>query len=300
MVKITRENQGKVDILAGEGQGSFLNNLINERKSLPKKQKKLCDYLIENYHSVGVLTIAELSEAAGVGTTTVMRLIKSLGYESYSDIKKGIHDASIQNTPSAWWHLQESFKNTVQNENTLTQCLEETKTILHQTVTPSLINEFEFAIQLLLKAKKVSILGLRSSKGLAIYFAHLLEEFYPEVQQLSHDTEFIYDRLLRFTDDDVLLVIDNAPSTTIGIEATQFCYENNKSVILVTDHLASPATSYASVNLKTQASSKQYSVLPTILLLESLVIELGRRTSGTSIAKLQEVSDLLRAKNITQ
>ncbi|WP_257351624.1 MurR/RpiR family transcriptional regulator [Pseudalkalibacillus decolorationis] len=206
----------------------------------------------------------------------------------------------MQSTPSAWWHLQESFKNTDQSDHTLRECLKESETILNQTVTPSLLNEFELATQLLLKAKRVSILGLRSSKGLAIYIGHLLEEFYPEVQQLSHDTEFIFDRLLRFTEVDVLLVIDNAPSTTIGIEATQFCYKNSKPVILVTDHLASPAASYASVNLKTKASSKQYSILPTVLLLESLVIELGRRTSKTSIAKLQEVSDMLRAKNFTE
>ncbi|MGK9185663.1 MurR/RpiR family transcriptional regulator [Priestia filamentosa] len=229
-----------------------------------------------------------------------MRLIKNLGYESYSDIKKDIYDASMQSTPSTWWHLQESFKNTDQRDHTLKESLKETETILNQTVTYSLVNEFEHAIQLLLKAKRVSLLGLRSSKGLAIYMGHLLEEFYPDVQQLSHDTEFLFDRLLRFTDDDILITIGNAPSTTAGIEAMQFCYKNNKPVILVTDHLASPAASYASVNLKTKASSKQYSVLPTILLLESLVIELGRRTSETSITRLQEVSDMLQAKNFTQ
>ncbi|MFP3846060.1 MurR/RpiR family transcriptional regulator [Priestia filamentosa] len=299
-VTIKNQSQDKINILTGDGHTSFLNKLLNQRESLPKKQKNLCDYLIENYQSVGVLTIAELSEAAKVGTTTVMRLIKNLGYESYSDIKKDIYDASMHSTPSAWWHLQESFKNTDQRDHTLKESLKETETILNQTVTSSLVNEFERAIQLLLKAKRVSLLGLRSSKGLAIYIGHLLEEFYPDVQQLSHDTEFLFDRLLRFTDDDILIVIDNAPSTTIGIEATQFCHKNNKPVILVTDHLASPAASYASVNLKTKASSKQYSVLPTILLLESLVIELGRRTSETSITRLQEVSDMLREKNFTQ
>lgn len=229
-----------------------------------------------------------------------MNLIKNLGYESYSDIKKDIHDAAVKSTPSSYWHLQESFKNTDQSDHILRECLKETETILNQTVTTSLINEFELAIQLLLKAKRVSILGLRSSKGLAIYTGLLLEEFYREVQQLSHDTEFIFDRLLRLTDDDVLLVIDNAPSSMLGIEATQFCYKNSKPVILVTDHLASPAASYASVILKTKASNKQYSVLPTVLLLESLIIELGRRTSETSIAKLQEVSDMLQAKNLSQ
>ena len=294
------EDLEKDNTLTGGTHTHFVDKLLNLRESLPKKQKDLCDYLIENYQSVGVLTIAELSKAANVGTTTVMRFIKNLGYESYSDVKKDIHDAAIQSTPSAYWHMQESFKNTHQRNHTLRKSLKETETILNQTVTPSLLNAFELAIQLLLKSKRVSILGLRSSKGLAIYIGHLLEEFYPDVQQLSYDTDFIFDRILRFTDDNVLLLIDNAPLSKLGIEATEFCYKNNKPVILVTDHLTSPASSYATVNLKTKASSKQYSVLPTILILESLVIELGRRTSETSIPKLQEISDMLRAKNLSE
>src|SRR5690625_3768696 len=184
-----------------DGHGKFLQNLIDIRSDLPKKQKQLCDYMIEHYQTVGVLTLSELAEQANVGTTTAMRLINNLGYESYLDIKKDILDASIQTTPSAWWHLQESFKTNKQKDHTLVEVFNEAKSILEQTVTPSLITNFDKVRQLILNSNRVHILGVRTNKALANYFGYLLEEFYPKVVQLSNETEFVYDRLLRFTKD---------------------------------------------------------------------------------------------------
>lgn len=289
----------KDEIVNNDAHSDLIQRILNQRESLPKKQKQLSDYIIENYQSVGVLTVSELAHAANVGTTTVMRLIKNLGYQSYSDIKNDIHTASIESTPAAWWHLQKSFEDTDHEEHTLTRIWQEVGSLLNQTLTDSLTANFDLAIKLILKADRVNVLGMRSSKGLAIYFGLLLEEFYPKVNQLSYDTEFIYDRASRFTKNDILLLIDNAPFTTVGIDTAQFCHENNVPVILITDHFSSPAASYASVTLKTESSEKQYSVVPTVYLLESLVIGIGRETAETSISNLDYLSQILKKKNIT-
>lgn len=282
-----------------DGHGVLVQKLIDIRSDLPKKQKQLCDFMIENYQSIGVLTLSELADQANVGTTTAMRLINNLGYESYLDIKKDILDATIQTTSSAWWHLQESFKPSNQEDHTLIEVLTEANSLLEQTVTPSLIANFDTAIQLILKSKRMHILGVRTNKALANYFGYLLEEFYPKVSQLSNETEFIYDRLLRLEKGDILFLIDNAPFTTIGIETAKYCHDKGHPVILLTDHLSSPAADYATAILNTTASNKQYSIIPTLFTVESLIIELGRKTSNKSISDLQKLSDLLEEKNIT-
>ncbi|WP_339226995.1 MurR/RpiR family transcriptional regulator [Oceanobacillus sp. FSL K6-2867] len=283
-----------------DGHGTFIQKLLDVRSDLPKKQKQVCDYMIEHHQSIGVLTLSELADQANVGTTTVMRLINNLGYESYLDVKKDIFDASMQTTSSAWWHLQKSFTTTNQQDHTILEVLSEVKSILDQTVTPSLISNFDTAIQLLLNSKRVNILGVRTNKALATYFGYLLQEFFHKVTQLSDETEFIFDRLLRMEKGELLILFDNSPFTTVGIEAAKYCHENGHSVILITDHLSSPATDYSTVVLNTAASSKQYSVVPTLFTIESLIIEIGRKTSRQSIADLEKLSSLLERKNITQ
>ncbi len=280
-------------------QSNFLQLLLDKRSTLPKKQEKLCNFMIENIQTVGIMTIAELASAADVGTTTVMRLLKNLGYDSYSDVKKELLDASIQSPHNAWWHLQESMKAKNLGDHTLAEVNSEGKNLLEQTLSPALISNFDKAVKLILEAGRVNVFGARSNKGLAIYFGYLLEEFYPDVKQLSFDADYIFDRILRFGSEDILLLIDNAPFTSIAIEAAKFCHEHNHPIILITDHLSSEASSYAAVTLDTKASKKQYTVMPTLFLLESLIIELGRKTSETSIAHLQKLSSILENKKVT-
>src|SRR5699024_1213721 len=166
-------------------QSNFLNHLIEARPSLPNKQEMLCNFMIENINSVALLTVAELASAANVGTTTVMRLIKNLGFDSYSDVKKELlNAASIQTPHSAWWHLQESFKKQKVDQHVLLEVGQESKNLLSQTVSPRLISKFEEAVKLILKSKRVNVLGTRSNRALALYFGYLLEEFFPEVNQL--------------------------------------------------------------------------------------------------------------------
>ncbi|MFS0824788.1 MurR/RpiR family transcriptional regulator [Bacillus sp. 1P02SD] len=277
----------------------LLQGLLDLRSTLPKKQAQLCDYLIENHQLIGLLTVSELAKNANVGTTTVMRFINNLGYESYLDLKKEILDASVKLNPSAWWHLQESFTDNGVGEHILIDTFTEVKDILDQTLKPSLLTNFDEAVSIMLNAERVNILGARSNKALAMYFGYLLEEFYPKMSQLSHDTEFLYDRLIRFKKGDVLLLIDNAPFTTLGVEAAEFCHKEGHPVILITDHLSSPAASYSAATLCTQASKKQYSVIPTLTILETLIIQIGRKNSNSSISNLKRLSEILEKKKIT-
>ena len=282
-------------------ENDILNQIILVKGSLPKKQKQLCDFIVENYKSIGMYTVAELAKAASVGTTTVMRVMKTLGYDSFNEMRKDFHHVTINSSLPTWWHMQTSFKTDErEDENTMLQTWPEIIRLLNSTLNPSLIDNFNEAIDLMLKANRINILGLRASKGAAIYFEHLLEEFYPKTKQLSTDSEFIFDRILQFRDGDILFLITHSPYSTQSIAAAKFCYERNYPVILVTDLLSCPIAPYASIIIKIEGSSKQYSITPTIALLETIVIEIGRRTSDTSIKHLEVLGNILKQKNITQ
>ena len=67
--------------------------------------------------------------------------------------------------------------------------------VLENLCTPSNISQFEAAIQLMLESDQLYILGMRSSKALALYFEYVAERFYPHIRQLSLEEEFVYDRI---------------------------------------------------------------------------------------------------------
>src|SRR5699024_6805375 len=100
--------------------------------------------------------------------------------------------------------------------HTLIEVAEEGKKLLDETLTSRLINKFDQAVELILNSKKINILGIRSNRGLALYLGYLLEEFMPEVNQLSFDYDFVFDRTIKSDKDTVLILIDNAPFTAIA------------------------------------------------------------------------------------
>lgn len=284
-----------------DNDNNILELILSKKDFLPKKQRILCEYIVENYQTIGVLTITDLAKKAGVGTTTVMRVIKTLGYESFTDFKKEFHHFTINLGVPAWWHLQKSFEDSYPDVeiSSIENTWKEINHILNETLNEPIINNIDKAVQLILNCKSINVLGLRTCKVAAIYFENLLSEFYPKTRQLSYETEFIYDRILHFKEGDLLIVIANSPFTTLTLKAAEYCYEKGHPIILITDDYSCPITSCAKVVLHTTASDKQYSIVPTIALLETIVIEVGKRTKKHSVEHLEKLGELLKKKNIT-
>jgi DNA-binding MurR/RpiR family transcriptional regulator len=278
---------------------NIINKLIHIRDDLPKKQKVVCDYIIENHEDVSVLSLPELANRIGVGQTTIVRFMKQLGYDSYRDFKKLFHYYTINTSRSTWWHLEKSFTNVDEQTGTLSQSWKETINLLDQTLTNQLLKNFNKAVDLIFQSEMVNILGFRTSKVAADYLGYMLNEFSPNVRELSSDSSFIYDRLLHVGKKDVIILFAISPYTKLSMEVAEFCYEKGIPIILVTDHLSCPASSFATCILNVKSSDKQYSITPVITLIESLVIELGKKSSDHSVKHLNELNQLLKEKDIT-
>ena len=83
-------------------ENNIIDKIIQIKDVPPKKQRMLCNYLAINYVDAGMMTVAELTQQSGVGTTTVMRLMKTLGYENYSDFKHDLFNISIMRNSSSY------------------------------------------------------------------------------------------------------------------------------------------------------------------------------------------------------
>src|SRR5690625_2937719 len=277
-----------------------IDMIIEGKETLPPKQRKLCNFIVENYDKISLYTVERLAKEADVGTTTVMRTVKSLNYNSFNDLKKDLHQSTVEMGLKTWWHLQKSFTHEkgIANES-VAKVWEEINNLLGRTLNESFLKNINSTVDLMLNANKINILGLRSSKVAANYFGHLLEGFSTKIKQLSNDPDFLYDRLLQLKKDDILFVFVHSPHTKLTIEAAKFCYNRGIKIILITDLLSCPIIPYAYIVLKVATSNLQYSIVPAITLVETLVIEFGRRTSDESIEHLEKLGELLIEKNVT-
>ncbi|MBQ5754936.1 MAG: MurR/RpiR family transcriptional regulator, partial [Oscillospiraceae bacterium] len=95
---------------------AVLDQILKVKDVLPKKQRILCNYLALNYEQIGVMTVAELADNAGVGNTTVMRLVQTLGFDSFTTFKRALVNASLVKNTSSYHSLKQGFAQGAQEE----------------------------------------------------------------------------------------------------------------------------------------------------------------------------------------
>ena len=147
-------------------ENNIIDKIIQIKDVLPKKQRMLCNYLAINYVDAGMMTVAELAQQSGVGTTTVMRLMKTLGYENYSDFKHDLFNISIMRNSSSYRGIKQSISAAIQSPSSSivdTLWMETTHTI-ENIITPKNIQQIEKAVEMMIGASTIHFLGLRSSR----------------------------------------------------------------------------------------------------------------------------------------
>lgn len=229
-----------------------------------------------------------------------MRFINNLGFQSFSDFKKEFHYFTLHTNKPTWWHLKKSITSdkSCDRKTTIEKTWNEIIHLMNNSLSQRLFTEFENAIKLLLKAKSINILGLRTSKVVAHYFESMLSEVYPNANYLN-ESDFIYDKLLHLGQEDIVVIITFSPYTTTILDIARYCYDSKIPILLITDHVSCPVYNYSQVALIVESSQNQYSIVPSMALIESLVIEFGQRTSVQSVRHLNKLNKVLKDKNIT-
>ena len=241
-----------------------LEQIIKIKDAVPKKQRILCNYLALNYEKIGVMTVAELAENAGVGSTTVMRLVQLLGFDSYTTFKKALAQESLLKNTTPYRSLRQEFSRTSEtaSRDTFHMAIADGIQVLENLCTPSNISQFEAAIQLMLESDQLYILGMRSSKALALYFEYVAERFYPHIRQLSLEEEFVYDRIaINTTPKDVLLVYSVWPCTKKTIRVAELAHNLGIPMILITNTSLNPLVKIADVVIDTNSVKDRKSVV---------------------------------------
>ncbi|WP_255461024.1 MurR/RpiR family transcriptional regulator [Fusobacterium sp. IOR10] len=271
----------------------IIEKIMEIKDVVPKKQKLLCDYIVLNHKEIGMMTAAEVAVAAGVATTTVMRFMKLLKFESYNDFKNAFLEYSLKNTMSSYGSIKENFKHIIKGEGSdpLTTTCYETIHTIENFITPKNIEEINNAIELMIKSKWINLLGLRSSRPISLYMEAAVNRFYPKVKQLSTDDSYLYDRALRIDKNEVLVVFSIWPCTRKTVKLSEICHKRKIPIILVTNTTLNPIAKFADIVIDTNSVQSPLGNLPAFVIVETLVAELAKQTISESTKNIEKLEN---------
>lgn len=215
---------------------------------MSKSHKAIAGFIKEHYDQAVFMTAAKLGEELSISESTVVRFASGLGYEVYPEFQKALADW-VKNKLSNVQKMDVKYANHSQSE-ILTSVLEADIEKLQDTIGNLDADAFETAVNVILGAENVYIIGLRSCAPLAEFLQFYLNMIRGNVTLLnSTSVSETFEQMIRISDKDVMIGISFPRYSMRTLKAMEFANDRNAKVISLTDSIHSPMCLYSSCNL---------------------------------------------------
>ena len=213
--------------------------------SMSKSHKAIAGFIKEHYDQAVFMTAAKLGEELSVSESTVVRFASGLGYEGYPEFQEALADW-VKNKLSNVQKMDVKYANHSQSE-ILASVLEADIEKLQDTIGNLDADAFETAVNVILGAENVYIIGLRSCAPLAEFLQFYLNMIRGNVTLLnSTSVSETFEQMIRISDKDAMIGISFPRYSMRTLKAMEFANDRNAKVISLTDSIHSPMCLYSS------------------------------------------------------
>lgn len=271
----------------------LLKKLEEKYPHLSKGQKRLADYVIENYDKAVFLTAVKLGETVGVSESTVVRFATQLGYKGYPDFQKALEEL-VRNKLNSIQRMEVTYGRISQSEilkNVLHSDIEKIKLTL-ETIDQ---NAFDLAIETILHARKIYVIGIRSCAPLASFLAFYLNLVCEDVTAVStNSSSEIFEQMIRMNEKDVIIGISFPRYSMRTLKALEFACNRKAKVITLTDSVHSPMNLYSSCNLiaRSDMASIVDSLVAPLSVINALIVALCMKKRKTVVSTLETLEKI--------
>ncbi|MCD8038595.1 MAG: MurR/RpiR family transcriptional regulator [Lachnospiraceae bacterium] len=251
---------------------SRINDKFNR---MSKSHKKIAEYIIDHYEQAAFMTAAKLGKTVGISESTVVRFAYALGYEGYPEFQEALAEW-VKDKLNSVQKIGAKYGKSTQSE-ILTSVLNADIEKIDDTIDHVDPQAFEAAVDIILNAKHVYIIGLRSCKPLAEFLHFYLNMIRSDVILLdSTSTSEIFEQMLRIDERDAIIGISFPRYSMRTLKAMEMANDRNAKVITITDTIHSPMCLYSSCNL--MARSDMVSIVDSLVaplsMINALVVAL--------------------------
>ena len=255
------------------GSKNDLSNRINESYSkLSKGQKLLATYITDNYDKAVFLTAAKLGEVVGVSESTVVRFAMHLGYPEFQSALEEL----VRNKLNSIQRMEVTYGRISQSK-ILESVLKSDAEKINSTLEKIDQAAFEMAVDTILNAKHIYIIGIRSCAPLASFMAFYFTLMFENVRliQTSSSSE-IFEQMVRIGKEDVIIGISFPRYSMRTLKAMEFANNRSAKVITLTDSVHSPMNVYAACTLiaKSDMASIVDSLVAPLSVINALIVAL--------------------------
>ena len=254
----------------------LISQLNRSGKRLSKGHRRIAQYIGEHYDKAAYMTAGRLAEAVGISDSTVVRFAAALGYEGYPQLQRAMQEL-VSHRLTAGQRVEMAAD--MPPEETLSTVLRSDIHNLRTTLDELDPALFERAVNRILGAKAIYVIGLRSAAPLAQFMGFYLNYIFEDVHVTSAGVADVYEEIARMQDGDVLIGISFPRYSSRTLEAMRFAKRCGAQVIAITDGPMSPLCAVAddSLTARTEMASFVDSLTAPMALINAILVALGMK-----------------------
>lgn len=267
---------------------------INEKYGrMSKGQKLLANYIIDNYDKAVFLTAAKLGDILGISESTVVRFASFIGYSGYPEFQQALE--AMVRTKLNTSDRVEVTKGGIEQNGVLREVLSSDALKIKNTMENMDEAAFYNAVEALLKAKRIYVVGIRSCAPLASFLSFYLNLIFDNVVNLqTSSASELFEQMIHINEDDCIIGISFPRYSMRTLKALEFANNRQANVITITDSIHSPMNLYSSCNLI--AESDMHSVVDSLVaplsVINALIVELCNRRQAEVANTLDMVENV--------
>ncbi len=274
-------------------QIDLLTKINNNYSHFSKGQKLLANYILNNYEKAVFLTAAKLGKTVGVSESTVVRFATLLGYDGYPKLQRALEEM-VKNKLNSVQRMEVTFDR--MNRNNLLKSVLQSDAEKIKITSEEIDEEaFGVAVDTLLEAKTIYIIGVRSSAPLASFLSYYFNLIFDNVRLInSNSASDLFEQLHRLSKDDVIIGISFPRYSRSTVKAIEFANTRGSHIITITDSYDSPLTNNSECNLiaRSDMASVVDSLVAPLSVINALIVAVFLRRQEQVIdtfASLEEI-----------
>ena len=271
----------------------IITRMNDKYMKMSKGHKAVAAYISDHYEQAVFMTAAKLGETVGVSESTVVRFASGLGYAGYPEFQKALEE---------WVR---SKLNTVQKMGAKYGKSSQVE-ILHsvlgsdiEKIQDTIVNldavAFEAAVDIILEARTVYLVGVRSCEPLADFLHFYLNMIRGNIVlvKTTSVTE-IFEQMIRIDEEDAIIGISFPRYSTRSVRAMEFARDQGATVVAVTDSEMSPLYDTANYRLlaKSDMASFADSLVAPLSIINALIVAVGRKKSTEVTATFKRLESI--------
>lgn len=274
-------------------KNELLKKIEDGYPKFSKGQKKLANFIRLDYDKAAFLTAAKMGEEVGVSESTVVRFAMALGYDGYPGFQRALGEMvrmklnSIQRMEVTYGRISQGEILTTVLHSDIEKIKLTMEAIDHET--------FEMAVDTILNARRIYVVGIRSCAPLASFLCFYLNLVCDNVAEVNTSSPSeIFEQMLRINEEDVIIGISFPRYSMRTLKALEYASNRKAKVITLTDSVHSPMTIYSSCNLiaRSDMASIVDSLVAPLSVVNALVVALCMKKQKEVIRTLETLEEI--------